>query len=316
MKYFLSVIFALFSLPVRAQPVSALAGLPGAPMRLGFGSQGIGMGNAMVATPTRSNMGYYNPALAAFQERPAASVSAGFLSLDRGLNYLNYSTPLPPSAGLSLGIINAGVSDIKGRDKDGRPTEEYSTSENAFFLSFGVRIDTNLVVGISTKILYYKLFTEMTSTTVGFDLGAIYRISSELAVGICLQDIGSKYKWDSSALYGLDGNNFTEHFPVRKRIGVSYAPEEFPVLGALELEYMARIAFLKLGAEVTLTNAFAIRAGLDHLGLTESQVARPSVGFTLQTATGSWNSSLSYAIVIEPYAPGSMHLLSLGIEFQ
>ncbi|MEX2115514.1 MAG: hypothetical protein WEB37_01405 [Bacteroidota bacterium] len=316
MKHCLFLVLSLAVSRLQAQPVSAIAGLPGAPMRMGFGSQGIGMGNAMVATPTQTNVGYYNPALTAFQERPVGAVSVGFLSLDRGLNFLSFSTPLPPSAGLSLGIINAGVSEIEGRDRDGRPTETYSTSENSFFLSFGLRIDTNLVVGISTKILYYKLFTDMTSTTAGFDLGIAYRLTDEFVLGACFQDIGSKYKWDSSDLYGLEGNSIEEHFPVRKRIGLSFAPHTMPVLGAAEVEYTAGMVFLKLGAEASLTNSFALRAGVDHLGLTESLVARPSFGFSLQTSTGTWQSSLSYAIVIEPYAPASLHLLSLGIEFQ
>lgn len=293
-----------------------MAGLPGSPMRMGFGSQGIGMGNAMVATRTQANVGYYNPALSAFQEKPVASVSVGFLSLDRSLNFVSFSTPLPPSAGLSLGIINAGVSDIAGRNSDGRRTEDYSTSENTFFLSFGVRIDTNLVVGISPKILYFKLFTEMTSTTASFDLGAAYRLSDEFIIGVCLQDIGSKYKWDSSQLYGLQGNSTVDHFPVRKRLGVSYAPRELPVLAAIELEYLARMAFLKFGADISLTRFFSVRAGVDHVGVTESLVAKPSFGFSLQTSTGNWQSFLSYVLMIEPYAPSSFHLLTLGIEFQ
>ncbi|MEX1138949.1 MAG: hypothetical protein WEB33_08270 [Bacteroidota bacterium] len=301
---------------LQAQPMSPMAGLPGSPMRMGFGSQGIGMGNAMVATPTQANAGYYNPALTAFQEKRAGSVSVGFLSLDRTLNFVSYSTPLPPSAGLSLGIINSGVSEIAGRDRDGRPTENYSTSENSFFLSFGLRIDTNLVVGISPKILYYKLFSEMASTTASFDLGAAYRLSEEFLLGACLQDVGSKYKWDSSRLYGLQGNSTIDHFPVRKRVGVSYAPLELPVLGAVELEHTASVAFLKFGAEVSLTRSFVVRAGIDHLGLTESLAARPSFGFSLQASTGGWQSFLSYVLVIEPYAPSSLHLLTVGIEFQ
>lgn len=309
-------IILFFPLFLQAQPVSPMAGLPGSPMRIGFGSQGIAMGNAMVATRTHANVGYYNPALAAFQERQVGSVSVGFLSLDRSLNFVSFSTPLPPSAGLSLGIINAGVSDIAGRDRDGRRTEDYSTSENAFFLSFGVRIDTNLVVGISPKILYYKLFTEMTSTTASFDLGGAYRLSEELTVGICLQDIGSKYKWDSSHLYGLQGNSTEDHFPVRKRFGLSYTPQELPVLAAVEFEYLARMALLKFGADISLTPSFSIRAGVDHVGVTERLAARPSFGFSLQTSTGNWQSFLSYVLVLEPYAPSSMHLLTLGIEIR
>lgn len=310
-----SILF-LFVTCLQAQPLSPMAGLPGSPMRMGFGSQGIGMGNAMVAARMRANVGYYNPALSAFQEKPVGFVSVGFLSLDRNLNFVSFSTPLPPSAGLSLGIINAGVSDITGRDGDGRRTEDYSTSENAFFLSFGVRIDTNLVVGISPKILYYRLFTEMASTTAGFDVGAAYRLSDEFIVGVCFQDIGSKYKWDSSHLYGLQGNSTVDHFPVRKRLGVSYTPRGLAALAAVELEYAASMAFLKFGMDVSLTPSFSIRAGVDQVGVTESLVARPSFGFSVQTSTGDWQTFLSYVLVIEPYAPTSMHLLTLGIEFQ
>lgn len=299
-----------------AQPQSPLGGLPGAPMRLGFGSFGIGMGNAMVATRTATNAGYYNPALVAFQESRRAFASVGFLSLDRNLNFLSFSTPVPPSAGLSIGLINAGVSGIDGRNSDGLKTETYSTSENAFLLSFGARINENLGIGVSTKILYYSLYSEMSSTTASFDFGFVYRLSEELTIGAAFQDIGSKYKWDSSKLYGTLGNTTTDFFPVRKRAGIAYTPAEIPLTAASEFELVAGILMAKAGAELFLTESFALRAGVDQIGVTHELAPRPSGGFSVQASVGSLQSFLSYAVVLEPYAPGALHLLTIGVEFQ
>ena len=40
-----------------------MAGLAGAPMRMGFGARGMAMGNAMTAVTSGDVQSYYNPAL-------------------------------------------------------------------------------------------------------------------------------------------------------------------------------------------------------------------------------------------------------------
>lgn len=298
-----------------SQPDSPLGGLAGASLRMGFGANGISLGNAMVAMTSRINAGYYNPALVAFQEGPSAFVSAGILTLDRRLNFVNFATPLPPSAGLSLGIINSGVSEIQGRNANGLKTELYSTSENAFLLSFGLRIHERATIGISTKILYYSLFTELSSTTVGFDLGMVYQVTEELIAALCLQDIGSKYRWDTSRLYGLNGRTTTDHFPVRKRAGIAYNPAFVNLRAGVEYELIAGMSVIRGGMELELTEAFSLRAGIDNVVLTHALPARPTFGFTTGTSIGTWQSWLSYGFVLEPHAPGSMHYLTIGVEF-
>ena len=109
---------------------SQMGGAPGAFSRLGFGARGMAMGNAMSAVSSGDLAGYYNPALLPYAPGRYGAASFGFLSLDRTLNFLQYTQPLPPMAGLSLGIINSGVSNIDGRDSDGEPTGPMKTSEN------------------------------------------------------------------------------------------------------------------------------------------------------------------------------------------
>jgi hypothetical protein len=260
--------------------------------------------------------GYYNPALLPFQENPTAFVSAGFLSLDRNLNFLSYSRPVAPSGGISIAIINAGVSDIEGRDSDGHRTETFSTSENAFLLSFGVRVDPRVSIGISTKILYYHLYTDINSTTVGFDFGIAALITEELTLGLALQDIGSKYKWNTTDLYGVKGNATTNRFPLRKKIGVAYASSSFPLLASIESEHISGVFLLRLGAAFQLIPEFVLRAGVDQISLSDDLLPKPAFGFTTTTILGTLRAFLSYTFVIEPYSPGGFHVLAIGAVFQ
>lgn len=94
--------------------------------RMGFGARGMGMGNAMAAVIDGNLVSYYNPALSAFQNDNYFQTSYSFLSLDRALNFLNFTKKFEfgkskkkRTAGISIGIINAGVSGIKGTDNQG-----------------------------------------------------------------------------------------------------------------------------------------------------------------------------------------------------
>ena len=299
-----------------AQNNDGPGGLAGAPMRMGFGARGIGMANVLAAVRTENVTGYYNPALVPFQAQPSALLSAGFLPLDRRLNFASYTQGLKPSGGFSIGIINAGVSDIEGRSSDGIPTETYSTSENEFLLSFGVKPTDRMAVGVSAKILYYSLFQSVKSTTVGFDLGLIYAPTEEWTVGMVLSDINSKYKWDTSQLYGTAGTTTVDRFPLRRELAVSYAPRFLHGVLAGELEWLGSTWRTRLGAEIYLHERFAVRGGIDQISFSRDISAKPSLGLSVRPPITALNPTLDYAYVFEPYSPGGIHLISLSLDFE
>jgi hypothetical protein len=310
------VICAVAPLVAQAQNNYDLGGLAGVATRMGFGARGMSMANALGAMTNEDGSGYYNPALVPFQLHPTALVSVGFLPLDRHLNYASYGQSLKPTGGFSLSLINAGVSNIQGRDEDGLPTETYSTSENEFLFTFGEKVHENFAIGVSAKIFYYSLFSGVKSTTVGFDLGVLYLPSEELAVGLVVGDINSKYKWDTSQLYGTSGSTTIDRFPLRRRLALCYSPKYFAARLSGEIERIGSVWLSRIGTEILLHDNFALRGGVDQIDFGGRINAKPSIGFSVQTTMMSWKPAVQYAYIIEPYSSGGIHMLSLTVSFE
>ncbi len=294
-----------------------IAGEPGAFSRLGFGARGMGMGNAMSAVRHGDVVSYYNPALLPWMETRHGTAAIGLLSLDRRLNFLGASFPLPPTAGLSVGLINAGVSGIDGRDSDGEPTGDLSTSENEVFLGFGIRFKPGFSLGVNLKLLYYDLYEDVTSTTFGFDIGAAYPVTRDVTLAITVRDLSSKYSWDTSDLYGQNGQTSTDRFPLLYSGGVAYDLPDSLGLVTAEIEASnASSLIMRAGAEVNLVPELTVRAGIDRLDLKdEGNGVKPTFGFTARKSLGSWTPAITYAFVIEPFAPTGMHVIALAILF-
>lgn len=293
-----------------------LSGMPGAFARLGFGARGMGLGNAMTAVTGGDVAGFYNPAATPFLTSNAVSLSYGLLSLDRSLNTLSYSQAVHPTAGFSVGILNAGVRKIDGRDADGFQTEEYYTSENQFSFSFANRMSQYVSLGIGLKIYYYRLFEKVSSTNLGIDVGGIVRLAENLRLGLAVQDIGAKYKWDTSSIYGEQGNTTTENFPTLRKVGVAYEFNDRAGMLSVELENSNKNTnIVRAGGEVNLRESLTLRAGIDHFDTRQSSQTAPAFGFTVRTTVEEFAPALNYAYVVEPYGVFAMHIISLSTRF-
>jgi opacity protein-like surface antigen len=312
-SYYLSLLCVLWCVTTAE---AQLEGTPGAFARMGFGARGMGMGNAMTAVSTPDIAGYYNPAAIAFQTTRTAMLSYGALSLDRSFNTLNYTQAIGPNAGVSLSVINAGVKNIDGRDGDGFQTGMLTTSENQFALSFGLRPSKRFAIGITPKIYYTRLYTDVTTSSIGMDFGMMILLSEKFTVGLAIRDVMSKYKWDTSTLYGQQGNTTIDKFPTLNIIGVSYEIGEKMGVVSAEIESSNKsTTTIRMGGEFNVIDEFSVRAGLDHWDLDNAKAAAPTFGFTVRTAIGSMKPAIHYAYVIEPYNYFAMHIISLSTGF-
>ncbi len=322
----------IWSAVVIAQPkFSEINSMPGAFSRMGFGARGIGMGNAMSAVNEGNLVSYYNPALTPFQEGNSFQTSYSFLSLDRTLNFINYTrkfelgkktdaggqTKPRSTAGISVGLINAGVSKIDARDSQGNKTGDLSTSENQFFVAVANRFSDKFSVGISFKFLYYKLYESVTSSGVGFDVGALYLLNDAISFSFMISDINSNYQWDTGSLYGTQGVISKNKFPLLKKIGVAYKFNEPKIIAALEFESSnGGTNFLRTGAEYNIYQNLFLRAGLDKLNISNfNYPVRPSFGFSYSYLLNSVKIGIDYAFVIEPYSSSDQHIVGVNVNF-
>ena len=294
-----------------------LAGQPGAFGRMGFGARGMAMGNAMSAVPTGELASYYNPALLPFAATRSGSASMGILSLDRSLNFLSFTMPLPPKAGLAISVINAGVSKIDGRDGDGEQTGALRTSENQASLGFAIRFTPVFSAGVNVKLHYYHLYTDVSSTTMGFDFGTFYMITPELGAAITVRNVGSRYKWDTGPLFGQNGQTSEEAFPQLYTAGLSYQLDDSLGVIDAEIEFSNKETILaRAGLEMTILPEFSARAGIDRVDLKEKgNGVKPSIGFTFRKPLGGWTPAVHYAFIIEPFSPTDMHIITVSVAF-
>ena len=331
MKKIITIILILFSV-INAQPqFSAISSLPGAFSRMGFGSRGMGMGNAISAVKEGNLVAYYNPALASYQEENSFQTSYSVLSLDRSLNFLSYTrkfefgkveTPdgnfRPRSiAGISTGIINAGVSNIDARDAQGINTGTLSTSENQFFVAVANRFSEKLAIGIAFKFYYYKLYEDFSSTGLGFDIGALYSFNENLTFSFVIKDINSKYDWDSGKIYGQSGRQSKDKFPLLTRVGASYKFDNPKLIAAVEFENTnANAKYLRAGVEYNIYEDLFLRAGVDRYNFINSDVpVKPSLGFSYFHLFNSYRIGIDYAFVMEPYSNGDQHIIGISVNF-
>jgi hypothetical protein len=331
-KYFF-ISLLLFSAVAFAQPkFSEMAVSPGAFSRIGFGARGIGMGNAVSSLTEGELTSYYNPAITPFQENNSFHAGYSFLTLDRALNFFNYTrrfdfysvkdtlaeTRKPrTTAGLSIGVINSGIRNIDGRDNNGLPTGELSTSENQFFIGLAARISEKFSIGLATKFYYYSLYEEISSTSLGFDVGALYRVNDNFNVSLVIVDLMSKYKWDTSPVYEQEGIISEDKFPTLKKVGVSYRNKEFGLLGSVEFENSnAETNILRAGVEYNIYNQFFIRGGIDQFNVSNTDwPVKPSLGFSFFQPFGNLVVGIDYAFQIEQYSSADRHILSVNFNF-
>jgi hypothetical protein len=290
------------------------------------------MGNALASVTEGELVSYYNPAVTPFQENNSFQAGYSFLTLDRALNYFNYTrrfdfysakdtipeTRKPrTTAGLSIGVINSGVRNIDGRDNNGLPTGELSTSENQFFIGLAAKISEKFSIGLATKFYYYKLYEEINSTSLGLDIGALYRINNNFNLSLVFVDLMSKYKWDTSPIYQQEGIISEDKFPNLRKLGVSYRNKELGLIGAIEYENSSvKTNIIRAGIEYNIYDKFFIRGGVDQFNLSNTDWSvKPSLGFSFFQPFDNLVVGIDYAFQIEQYSSADRHILSVNFNF-
>jgi hypothetical protein len=285
----LKIIFFLFGLFLfsQFQAVKAEDGiLAGAFMRMGLGARANAMGNAYTGVAEGTVAAYYNPAGIPFLETRQVMLSYRFLSLDRKFNYIGFATGIRPkveegsgemalNAGLAVSWIHAGVDNIDGRDFAGNHYQDFSNSEHAFTLSFGVMpIKNMLAIGLAGKVLYNRIpdigdnNAAISDFGLGVDIGLLFKPLPYLSIGFTVKDINAKYDWKTDKVWEKDIDK-TDRFPTTFRGGIALRYPYPWLLLAFDLEEnnQQEMKYF-VGTEALFMDKFAARAGLNNGSLT------------------------------------------------
>ncbi|QXD17255.1 PorV/PorQ family protein [Rhodocaloribacter litoris] len=316
----------------------------GAFARIGFGARGVALGNALVADGFGEASPYYNPALAPFTARQNIELSAALLRFDRELQHVQFAAPLRPRAGIALGLIHAGVSNIDGRDGSGFHTGTLSVDEFALFMAFGLRVTERITAGAGLQFFRTDLFDGLQPVnSIGLDLGLTVQVSEALHLGFVVDDLLARYSFNTSSALGSQGGTTSDRFPLRLRLGGAYRLLDGRM--TLLAEYESRITSmerrtprvelsdgipravtererldihenrLRFGGEYRPAPAFAVRGGVERLGTGALEGARPTAGFMVEQPVGELVARAEYTVGLEPFAEGTLHLLTLRVFF-
>ena len=337
-------------LPLYAQ----YGGYAGASVQIGFDASHSSLGNTgtagwipdtvnivkRVKGPSLASSPYYNPALIAGIEHDIhVNVSIFELGLDRQYQSLSALIPLPPKAGLFIGLIRSGVHDIDARSLSGYPLGQIHTSEIQLQSAFGIRLSRIVHAGIGFKINRYNLHEDLkASTSVGLDLGMVVKLNRQSTLAISIQDLLAEHTWNSGDLYNLSQSaNRVERLPTRFKAGYSSLikntqmsieyeirkeSSEIKILnlyssGSSRTQYieqtetrMTNSQFLRAGISQSLHPTFRLNAGYEHTITHASLGHLLSTGFSLEVPQVD-SFIIDYAFVKNTYGLNSMHIFTL-----
>lgn len=314
--------FALVALHQMPSTANAQGGYAGAFLRMGVAARSEAMGRAYVAVVEGSESAFYNAASVAMFDRRELNTSFRPLTLDRTLAYIGFGLPIHPKAdtsgrtlngGLSFSWIHASVGNIEARDSDGEQYGTLSNSENAFNLSFALRPHQRVAIGLTGRVVLNRLpgVTQdngtLSSSSFGFDFGALIEPWDGVRIGAAAANINLKYTWNTQEVYER-GTTRTNDFPRAFRAGLAVSRLAPWLTVAADYEKREfRDGTLHFGAIATYRNIVQLRGGLND--------SQPTFGAGYIFDLFGKKSELQYAFVTHPENLDSDHVFGWAFIF-
>lgn len=291
-------------------------------MRIGFGADRVAMGDCGVAMVGSGMNWYYNPASLAFQ--PDRQVSVGYrnMALDRFVMYTDFSMPIHPNAGLSIGAARASTANVEFRDSNGEKFDEITHSDNLIHGSFSLMPHPRVSLGISVKWMINSVPNVLEGDKnlyaygMSIDFGIHVKAMENLRLGLQIRDLNGQYSWETSEVWGDPAVAKVDEFPSLVRFGAAYDPIKRLTVTSdaiFNLDELSDGTEIHLGSEYRFPlmnetlNGFALRTGWNG--------EEPSFGFGMDMNLYKLQARFDYAFLFEAVAPSGSHLIGWVFEF-
>ncbi|OQY29816.1 MAG: hypothetical protein B6244_02320 [Candidatus Cloacimonetes bacterium 4572_55] len=319
----LLILLALISAIVLSfAPVMAQVSVTAVPfMTIEPGARGNGMGNAYAAIAEDSFGQFWNPGGLGFMDSKhhvALERSPWFEDVvgDMYLAYFGYNQPISDLGvfGVHFHYLNMGRNYKTGTDSP-IVIDEFDSFDYSISLGYGVKVHSNLGLGINFKIIHSHLAdegagsgegNEGSGTAYGFDMGTLYKnmIFQGLSGAIVFQNLGGDLNY-------VDADQ-SDPLPRTLRISLAYQAWKDDLIGVIltgeavkllvELdekfsEQLSEQTITGIGSEVTFMDIFSARIG--HYRDKEGHVSGMTFGggFRLLDYNDQYSGGLDFAFI-------------------
>ncbi|MDD5132025.1 MAG: PorV/PorQ family protein [bacterium] len=288
-------------------------GRPGAFLSYGAGARSLAMGKTFVGVADDASATYWNPAGLGLLTQKEINTLFASLYERTDLSFASYVHPLRTSSlqssvvsdfgTIGVSIVNLTSRGFQLRDENNYDLGEGGVTESAAIISYGKQIQVpdgswQLAFGMNGKLVSQNVDAR-SDTDYGLDLG-ILATFYPWSVGLAVQNVVAPQ------LTLLENTN---QYPVAATLGAGYRLFSDSLLLAVDVNKMVDRAFkVHFGAEYSLAQMMAIRAGIDETELTAG------LGFTWQKYT------LDYAFAYHDAIAGQKdlgvsHRMGISVKF-
>ncbi len=278
-------------------------------LTLGVGARPLGLGGSFAAIADDSTAAYWNPAgLGRLRHSEAAFMHSSLGDLD-SYDFVNYVHPIGRTASLGLSWLRVGIDDIpitalprpaSPVSPANRPEQvgSFSSTDNAFFLSYGKQVGLNLgrkrldlFLGGSAKLIYITALGNTNALGVGGDLGVLWTTRPGLSIGLVAQDFfNTKLYWNTPPRNPGEASN-TDTIEPNLKIGLSYGRSIKPLKSQLLLTVDTDSLYsfeMHYGAEYVFAELLSLRIGIqERKGINTIRLMTAGAGLRLSFLTGA-----------------------------
>jgi hypothetical protein len=172
-------------------------------MNIGVDAAAFGMSNAVVASSSDVNSGYWNPAgLVNLEDKQLSLMHASYFANIANYDYAAFAMPLDDRSAVGLSIIRFGVDDILNTTQliddqgniDYNRISLFSTADYGLTFSYARKLPLDgLNYGINAKVIRRVIGKFASSWGFGLDAGIQFRTKGDWQFGLMARDITTTF---------------------------------------------------------------------------------------------------------------------------
>lgn len=291
-----------------------------------IGARPTAMGGAYIAVSNDGAAPLFNPAGLANLQKKMFATSYRAMDLDRKLGYLTFMVPTRDKSAIGISWHYFSAGEVEGRDANGR-LEGFTIGYTAhdWSIIFAKRFEKYMSLGMRAGYIYNR-FAEMSSTSIGIDLGAMFyflrsydfdypddRFLQDLQIGVVLRNIAGTLRWNSQAYNAnisgsAGGIEQEDKIPFEVGVGFSgrFLNRKLLLVTDIIKNEKQNIRFHS-GAEYFISPEFALRTGYSD--------GRFTAGTGYIFNINNFIMAIDYAFATDKVDEGSEHIFSFDILF-